>query len=779
MNNFICKNKIGIWIVCLCLVIGCIWKTDYTYAKEDTGSSHAEVKLEVVIGYDGNQVRYARKNRAVVTVINDSSEPIDGVATLSLPAGSEDGITVVKQQVHIEPREEVEVDLSFVSSDIFHTVTVCLEDMDGKTIAQKATVVKKLRSSELVYGILSKNPDSLTYFSKENYGKDVVFEKKDFPDRKDWLDILDVLLVGECNLQTLNQEQRVALTDWVKDGGTVVIGNTGEESVENLNILDIKAEETKNGLLVTGVDGTYYNKADLTIYPVEYGRGCYVVCSKSLEFANTELVKKSACVAAAKEYYGETAEFCLYPDYTDEGFYGESSAVVDKDHFPLLRMVAMFLMVYILLITVVLRLVLKRKDKLEYMWGLIPLFAITFMGILYAIGAHSRVSSVQMSYYTVVEYEEDSDTGKAKSCVSLVNPNNQTYEVNIPDGMEVWNADACEEMFDLLEKDIRKEVKIDKGNGIVTFSGNTSFEKNNLYGTYEVKKTGEYDSSITCNNYEFQGSFTNQMGVTMKNACFLAGKRIYYVGDIKDGETVALNGEQKHALLYNVTDLYESSIQARKWLSFGQKQEKYGLGYGYLDAIYNYLNSYSSIQRVTEPKMIYVTEKESEINKQWGVEDMVGYTVNVLNIDVDYRQGEDTFVCDLLSSKYVDQLYNFVDNDNSIDTIITCQFGENETLSGLKYLEAPNDFGKDEQILVKETQCHSFDGKIELYNYDTAAFETVFVQTGQELTRKELASYIGDDNKIRIRLIVDVENPEGKYIYEYVPIISATIKEAK
>lgn len=779
MNNFICKNKIGIWMVCLCLVIGCIWKTDDTYAKEDTGSSHAEVKLEVDIGYDGNQVRYARKNKAVVTVSNVSSEPIDAVATLSLPSGHNDGITVVKQQVHVESKEEVEVDLSFVSSDIFHTVTVCLEDMDGKTIAQKVTIVKKIGSSELVYGILSKNPDSLTYFSKENYGKDVVFEKKDFPDRKDWLDILDVLLVGDCNLQELSQEQQVALTDWVKDGGTVVIGNTGNKSIESLDVLGIKAEKRKDELFVTDVDGTRYKNADLTIYPVEYGRGSYVVCSKSLEFANAELVKKSACVAAAKEYYGETAALCLYPDYADEGVYGESSAVVDADRLPLIWVVAILLIAYVLLITIVLRLVLKRKDRLEYMWGIIPLFALTFMGIVYVIGLHSRVSSVQMSYYTVVEYEENCDTGKAKSCVSLVNPSNQTYEVTIPDGMEVWNADAYENNIEFLNKEIRKEMEIDKGNGTVTFSGNTSFEKNNLYAAYEVEKAGEYDSSITCNNYEYEGSFTNQMGVTMKNVCFLAGKRIYYLGDIKDGETIELDGKQKNALLYDVTDLCESSIQARKWLSFGQKQEKYGPGYGYLAAIYNYLSSYSYIQRVEEPKILYVTEKEGDINRQWGVEDMVGYTVNVLDIDVDYRQGEDTFVCDLLSSKYVDQIYNFVDNDSSIDTIITCQFEESETLSGLKYLEAPNDFGKDAQILVKETECHPFDGRIELYNYNTAAFETVFVQAGQELTRKELASYIDDDNIIKIRLVVGEENSEDKYIYEYVPIISATVKEAK
>lgn len=778
MNSFICKNKIGICMVCLCLVIGCIWKTDDTYAKEDTGSSGTEVKLEVAIGYDGNQVRYARKNRAIATISNISSKPIDGVVTLSLPGGSDESVTLVKQQIHVEPKEEVEADLSFVSSDIFHTVTVCLEDMDGKTITQKVTVVKKLDSSELVYGILSKNPDSLSYFSKENYGKDVVLGEKDFPNRKDWLDILDVLLLGDCNLQALSQEQQIALTDWVKDGGTVVIGNSGKESVKNLEILGLKAEERKKELLVTGVTGTYYKNADLTIYPVEDGRGSYVVCSKSLEFANTELEKKSACVTAAKKYYGKTAELCLYLDYADEGCYGEGSVVVDKSRFPLIQVVAILLVVYVLLITVVLRLVLKRKDKMEYMWGIIPLFALIFMGIVYVIGTHSRVSSVQMSYHTVVEYEEDSDTGKAKTCVSLVNPSNQTYEVNIPDGMEVCNADAYEQNWDFLEKDIRKEMEIDKGNGTITFRGNTSFEKSNLYGTYEVEKKGDYDSSITCNNYEYKGSFTNHMGITMKDVCFLAGKRVYYVGDIKDGETVEIGEGQKNALLYSVSDLCEP-IQARKWLSFGQKQGKYGLDYGYLAAVDNYLSSYSYTQRVMEPKMIYVTEKESDINRQWGVEDMVGYTVNVLNIDVDYTQGDDTFVCDLLSSKYVDQIYNYVDNDTSIDTIITCQLGENETLSSLKYLEAPNDFGKDRQILVKEIECYPFDGKIELYNYDKAVFETVFVQTGQELARKELASYIGEDNKIKIRLVVDAENPEDKYICEYVPVISATVKEAK
>ena len=775
MENFI--KRTGIWMVCLCLIIGCIWKTEYAYAKEDTERAQTEVTLEIVIGYDGNQVRYCRENRAIVTVNNTSLEPIDGVLKLYLPAGTEDCVTVIEREVYVEAKEKAEVDLSFRSSDIFHNVTVSLEDRKGKNIARKETVVNKVSSRTLVYGILGKDSDSLTYFSKENYGRDIVFEEKEFPDRKEWLEIVDVLVIGDCELWKLSKEQQVALTDWVKDGGTVVIGNNGKQSIRNLDIFGIKAKESKDELMVTRVSGTYYKRADVTMYPVVEGRGAYVVCSKSLKFSNTDLVKKNACVAASKKYYGETAERFLYSDYSDEGYCGNSSSPVEKKRFPLIWRIVVLLVVYVLLITVVLRLILKRKDRLEYMWGIIPVAAFAFMGIVYIIGIRSRVTDVQMSYHTVVEYEKNGDVGKATSCISIVNPSNQTYEVNIPDGMSVWNADAYEEMFTFMGKDIRKEVKISKEK--VIFEGNASFERNNLNGKYEVEKTGDYDSSITCKNYEYKGTFTNHMGVTMKNACFVAGKRVYQVGDIKDGETVKISEDKKNAMLYNAQDLYER-IQSRKWLSFGKNERKYDTDYGYLAAIYNYLNSYSCAQRIMEPKMIYVTEEDSNIKSQWGVEDIVGYTVNVLNVDVDYTQGEDTFVCDLLCSKYADQLCSYVDNDRSSDAIVTCQLGENEQLTSLKYLEKPNDLGKDKTVLKKEMHYSQFDGTIELYNYRTAVFETVLVQPGQELTEKELVPYIGEDNQIKIRLEINSENSsEEEYILEYAPVLSATVKEAK
>lgn len=785
MKNFICKRKIGIFAFCLCLVIGCIWKANDTYAKEDTKSAETEVKLEVEIGYDGNQVRYARKNRAVATITNHSSEAIDGVVKLYLPDGSENGVTVIEEQVYVESKEKEKVDLSFKSGDIFRTVTICLENKDGKKIAEKQTVVKKLSSSNMVYGILSKNADSLAYFMKETYGKDVVFEEKDFPNREDWLDIVDVLLVGDVRLSMLNKEQQVALAAWVEAGGTVVIGNDGKDGAKNLEVLGIKAQEENKELVVAGVSGTYYKNADLTIYPVKAGRGAYVVCSKSLEFPNTELVKKSACVAAVQKYYGETAELCLYSDYSDNGGYGYSSSVVGKNHSPLIWHIVVLLVVYVVLITIVLRFVLKKKDKLEYIWGFVPLCSVIFMGIVYAIGTHSRVSSVQMSYHTVVEYSKNSNIGNALTCVSFVNPSNETYELNIPDGMEVWNADPYEESVDVLTtKDVQKEMNISKGNGTVTFSGNTSFKKNNLYGAYEIEKRGDYDSNITCNDYEYKGTFTNNMGTTMKRACFLAGKRIYYIGNIENGETVEISENTKNGLLYNLSDLYDN-IQARKWLSFGKKAGKYDLGYEYLVGVYNYLSSYSFMQRLTEPKLIYISESEDNRNRQWGVEDVVGYTINVLKVDVDYTQDEDTFVCDILSSKCADEIYPYIDNESSMEYVFTCQLGENETLTSLKYLEAPNDFGKDEQILIEEIACYPFDGKVELYNYDTAAFETVFVKSGEEMEEKKLAPYIGDENKIKIRLVVDTENAQDKYglkdeyICEYRPIISATVKEGK
>lgn len=778
MENFIYRKRIGIWMVCLCLVIGCmIGRTDDTYAKEDTERSQTEIKLDVEIGYDGNQVRYCRYNRVIATVNNTSLEPIDGVMKLYLPSGTEDGVTVIEREVHAEAKEKVEVDLSFRSSDIFRHVTVALEDKNGKTITQKETLVKKISSNILVYGILGKDSDTLTYFSKENYEQHVMFEEKDFPDRKEWLEIVDILVIGDCKLWNLSKEQQTALTDWVKEGGTVVIGNNGKQSIRNLNVLGIKAEESKKELMVTGASGTYYKNADMTMYPVEDGRGAYVVCSKSLEYSNTDLVKKNACVAAAKKYYGETAERFLYPDYSDEGYWGNSSDPVEKDRFPLIWRVVILLVIYVLLITIVLHMVLKRKDRLEYMWGIIPLVSFAFMGIVYIIGIHSRVTDVQMSYHTVVEYEEDSDVGKATSCVTIVNPSNHTYEVNIPDGMEVWNADAYQEMYDSMGKDIRKEVKIGKEK--VVFEGDASFKRNGLNGKYEVEKTGDYDSSITCENYEYKGTFTNHMGITMKNACFVAGKRVYQVGDIKDGETVKIGEDTKNAMLYTAQDLYEN-IQSRKWLSFGQKGRKYGPNYGYMSALCNYLNTYSCAQRIMEPKMVYVTEEESDVKRQWGVKDIVGYTVNVLKVDVDYTQGEDTFVCDLLFSKYAEELHSYVDNDRSSDTSITCQFLENEQLTSLKYLEKPNDFGKDKTVLKKGMHYCQFDGTIELYNYRTAVFETVFVQPGQELTKKELEPYIGEDNQIKIRMVIDSENAaEEEYIWEYAPILSATVKEAK
>ena len=53
------------------------------------------------------------------------------------------------------------------------------------------------------------------------------------------------------------------------------------------------------------------------------------------------------------------------------------------------------------------------------------------------------------------------------------------------------------------------------------------------------------------------------------------------------------------------------------------------------------------------------------------------------------------------------------------------------------------------------------------------------------MEEKKLAPYIGDENKIKIRLVVDTENAQDKYglkdeyICEYRPIISATVKEGK
>ena len=115
------------------------------------------------------------------------------------------------------------------------------------------------------------------------------------------------------------------------------------------------------------------------------------------------------------------------------------------------------------------------------------------------------------------------------------------------------------------------------------------------------------------------------------------------------------------------------------------------------------------------------------------------------------------------------------------DCTATCSFGELDVLEELYY----EDMGKMMQgdLYLDGTSYGLFDGEIQMYNFDTGAYETVLKEPGDAISGEKLKPYINKENSIKFCFVFKdrpkkMEEEEWDEIWsECMPTISAKIRK--
>lgn len=178
-----------------------------------------------------------------------------------------------------------------------------------------------------------------------------------------------------------------------------------------------------------------------------------------------------------------------------------------------------------------------------------------------------------------------------------------------------------------------------------------------------------------------------------------------------------------------------------------------------------------------EPKIMGIMEKQDSILGYWNAK-VVGATISSFAVNVDYTRGNTRFVCDLVGEG--DNFWNYVDsgNENEGDNEVECTIATNEKIKSLKYLQNANELREGKKNFEQSSGFKIFDGEIQLYNYRTKSFETVFKKYGDQIAGEELTPYVNRKH-LRMRYVLDNNGENDNYlIYNaYRPIISAVMEE--
>lgn len=813
MSNQKNKQKKSKMIVTLCLAALLAVAGTFLVSASETAAVGMEpsqaaayvlgedtITMDVNYGYD-NTAKGGRYTPVWIDFVNSGDQQFQGkIQILSMESDYE--IYRYEYPVTIDAgssvREHTNIPLGNRADQLFIT----LVDESGQKVVEKRLKLNvSLDVSELFIGVLSDNPEKLSYLNGIGVSYSMLrtktfnLTKENFPEDEIGLDLVDVILITSYRIRDLSERQTTILMEWVKNGGVLILG-TGNRVNDTLGrfapeLLDDSYDAPVVTAVNMGVDydtsGPLEAEIEIPCVDVSLHGGNVIFSDDSMSLLSAVSREKGMIAVAAYDFV-DIEGFCREnPSYVDKLFtnlLGEyrinrlSEAVYsgnsnqywsvksmintgNVDKLPEVPLFVMEIIIYILLIGPGLYVFLKQRDLREYYRAGVVVLSVLFTGIIYLMGNKTRFEDTFYNYARFLDASEDIIS--ESTYINIRTPYNKPYSLNLNPTYSVRPVTRSY-YYEMLSSPTRFTGGEDYNIAINYDSDKTRISAQNVVA-FEPKYFQLEKSEDNVNQLGFQGevklfdgkisgSVTNSFGYAVENAVLILYGNMVMLGDMQPGETKKLDDLE---LIYY--PLGQNYIVAEA-ISGGNQYKKADIeDENYLDALEktnalifyldNFMTSYSSDARVIgfvkgEDNLDLVVGRDYEHD---------GLTVVTSSLSVNhYRDRMVSRSALMKQPKIVSGQYDPTGNIlYGIDPVVLeYSLGNDIEVDQIK-MKMISDLFLDND---KYGYMNAFSGNMYFYNYNTGIFDLLNPQK-TVYTAADLSPYLSPSNTLTVKYLYD------------------------
>lgn len=235
--------------------------------------------------------------------------------------------------------------------------------------------------------------------------------------------------------------------------------------------------------------------------------------------------------------------------------YGDNSQIIT----PLLRatsldappvgMIALYLVVYIVVLVPLNYLILKRLDRREWAWVTIPALVVIFSGATYAIGYAAKGGRLYVNRVTIAETSAGSSAAGVYSAFGVFSPHRHDYDVDVADsGALICQPNTYRGNYYYDQQD---NGDLGSGDPAHFYQGATDPRIQgasiNMWAirTFDVQSAGTLGGPITGafsnGGGRLRGTIKNQSTYSLTGCYFCAGGKAQTIGDIPAGDSASID----------------------------------------------------------------------------------------------------------------------------------------------------------------------------------------------------------------------------------------------
>ncbi|MGE8206718.1 hypothetical protein ACQKP0_19595 [Heyndrickxia sp. NPDC080065] len=434
--------------------------------------------------------------------------------------------------------------------------------------------------TEKSIGILSENPDRLKELKtiQPNFEEVGVYtlSKSTIPPDALGLELFDYIFVDEYAVTQLDESQQRAIQDWIKNGGVLISGATPnglqsfgilkddmpmnlskETKIKNLSFLEVNKNkkppfnelpvftgELKDQTnIITKVDNIplIVNKkvGNGEIWQTAFSLGDEPLSTWQGYHNWLGFLLTQAKSSQPKSMFNSGGGFfdSIYYEFA------EVNELFPSSQFSIGTTV-MILVCYFLLIVPILYFVLKKLDKREHSWWIIPVISIVVsMGIFFT-GAKDRISKPQINQMGTFEANGNGQLFGLFG-TSLMSNKGGDYVFSFPKGQ--FNAIPINGRR--LKTDNQTVIENKLNTDQFNFNNVEYWSTRSLLGFVNVQIDGEFLINLSLNNQKLVGKIENQFPYDFEKVYIWTGDQTYSLGKLKKGESVTVNEKMNEPYL--------------------------------------------------------------------------------------------------------------------------------------------------------------------------------------------------------------------------------------
>jgi len=530
---------------------------------------------------------YARNGQyiPVQVVIENQGKPVSG--RLEIKAVGGDSLVVYQRNISLPGGAKKRVNMYLPRGN---SNPYSVELMSGKKKLASANLrLTMVQGTEVLAGLLAadpgalKNLENVKFPGQNQHLSTVSLRAEDIPEQALCLNSLDILVMDNFSSRSLSAKQMKAIEKWAYNGGLLVIagGSDWQKTLSALSprLLPVQVEGSSQVQSLPGIEKLA--GASLPAQPMVISKGKLTsgqtlasvgdtpiiiqrrvgsgdVIYTAFELGQAPFDKWAAMPALWSEFiYRSDPHHIISLGATQQDDYSYNNITWNLRNFPgvglpTTKTLAIVLVIYVLLLGPVIYLLLKKFDRRDLGWVVIPLVALILFSITYAAAFKGKDRDVFINVVSLLSMQEEGQGGYLNSYVGVFAPTKTNYRLSIP-GDQIVNVGSNGENNVMRsygpygrptstadENEIIARVELgDKPR--VSYGEATRWSLRSLQTERILDQCGQITGKIVCGGGRITGKITNNTEYYLTGAVLYNQYCRQRIGNLKPGQSAMVD----------------------------------------------------------------------------------------------------------------------------------------------------------------------------------------------------------------------------------------------